>query len=116
MQLNGFIAAGVAAASVFRATCVVGKSMLLPAKVLRAIGGFAAVRNVLAEDQVIGLRVRQAGYSIRLSHHVIENVNASRGFKWFLNRHSRWYKIRRQLALPAFMAEPAANLATVGLV
>ena len=76
LQLNGFIAAGVAAAAVFRATCVVGKSMLLPVKVLQAIGGFAAVRNVLAEDQVIGLRVRQAGYSIRLSHHVVENVNS----------------------------------------
>jgi ceramide glucosyltransferase len=33
-----------------------------------------------------------------------------------LNRHSRWFKIRRQLAMPAFIAEPAANLATVGLV
>ncbi len=31
LQLNGFIAAGVAAAAVFRATCVVGKSMLLRA-------------------------------------------------------------------------------------
>src|SRR5262249_20122382 len=102
--------------AVFRATCVVGKSMLLPTKVLQAIGGFAAVRNVLAEDQVIGLRVREAGYSIRLSHHVVENVNSRRGLKWFLNRHSRWFKIRRQLALPAFIFEPVANLATVGLV
>ena len=58
-----------------RVTCVVGKSMLMPVAALEAIGGFAAVRNVLAEDQVIGVRVRQAGYSIRLSHHVIENVN-----------------------------------------
>ncbi len=116
LQLNGFIAAGVAAASVCRATCVVGKSMLMPVRALDAIGGFAAVRNVLAEDQVIGIRVRQAGYSIRLSHHVIENVNSRRSLNWFLNRHSRWYKIRRQLALPTFLIEPAANLATVGLV
>ena len=116
LQLNGFVAAGIAAASVLRMTCVVGKSMLFPVKVLQAIGGFAAVRNVLAEDQVIGLRVRQAGYSIRLSHHVVENVNMRRGLKWFLNRHSRWYKIRRQLALPIFIAEPIANLATLGLV
>ncbi len=83
---------------------------------LRAIGGFVAVRSVLAEDQVIAIRVRQAGYSIRLSHHVIENVNSHRGLKWFLNRHSRWYKMRRRLAFPAFIAEPIANLATVGLV
>ncbi len=116
LQLNGFIAAGVAMAAVCRATCVVGKSMLMPRQALDAIGGFAAVRNVLAEDQVIAVRLRQAGYSIKLSHHVVENVNRRRSLRWFLNRHSRWYKIRRRMALPAFAAEPAANLATVGLV
>ncbi len=116
LQLNGFIAAAVASADVMRITCVVGKSMLMPVAALEAIGGLAAVRNLLAEDQAIGVRVRQAGYSIRLSHHIIENVNARRNFSWFLNRHSRWYKIRRQMALPAFVVEPTANLTTVGLV
>ena len=116
LQLNGFIAGGVALASVLRITCVVGKSMLMPVRALEAIGGFAAVRNLLAEDQVIGMRVRKAGYSTRLSHHVIENVNQARGFRWFLNRHSRWYKIRWRLALPTFLMEPMFNLGTVGLV
>ncbi len=116
LQLNGYIAGGMALASVLRVTCVVGKSMMMPVRVLEAIGGFARVRNLLAEDQVIGVLVRKAGYSIRLSHHVIENVNRRRGFKWFLNRHSRWYKIRRQMALTTFLAEPTASLATVGLV
>jgi ceramide glucosyltransferase len=116
LQLNGFIAAGVASAAVSRATCVVGKSMLMPARALEAIGGFAAVRNVLAEDQVIAIRLRQAGSSIRLSHHVLQNVNSRRSLRWFLNRHSRWYKIRRRVALTTFLAEPTANLATVGLV
>jgi ceramide glucosyltransferase len=116
LQLNGFIAAGVAGAAVCGATCVVGKSMMMPIRALEAIGGLAAIRNVLAEDQVIGVRVRKAGYSIRLSHHVVANVNRQRTFRWFLNRHSRWYKIRRQMALPTFLLEPAANLATVGLV
>jgi ceramide glucosyltransferase len=116
LQLNGFIAGGVALAALFRVTCVVGKSMLMPVRVLEAIGGFAGVRNLLAEDQVIGIRVRKAGYGIRLSHHVIANVNQARGFVWFLNRHSRWYKMRRQLAPAAFLAEPLANLPTVGLV
>lgn len=116
LQLNGFIAGGVATASVLGVTCVVGKSMLMPASALAAAGGFAGVRNLLAEDQALGVRVRKAGYSIRLSHHVIDNVNHARGFKWFLNRHSRWYKIRRQMALGAFLAEPMTNLAAVGLV
>ena len=116
MELNGFIAGGVAMAEVFGITCVVGKSMMLPVRTLEAIGGFAAVRNLLAEDQVIGLKVRAAGYSIKLSHHVIDNVNASRDLRWFLNRHSRWFKIRRRLALPAFLLEPIANLGSLGVV
>lgn len=116
LQLNGFVAGGVALASALRITCVVGKSMLFPVRSLEAIGGFAGVRNLLAEDQVIGLRVRKAGYAIRLSHHVIENVNESRSLRWFLNRHSRWYKIRRRLALPAFLMEPFFNLPIIGLV
>ncbi|HEV3121468.1 MAG TPA: ceramide glucosyltransferase [Isosphaeraceae bacterium] len=116
LQLNGFIAGGFAAAAVLRLTCVVGKSMLMPKRALEATGGFSGVRNILAEDQVIGIRVRKAGYSIRLSHHVIENVNETRSLRWFLNRHSRWYKIRKQLALGAFLIEPITNLTTVGLV
>ena len=116
LQLNGFIAGGVASAAVVGATCVVGKSMLMPVRVLEAIGGFATVRNLLAEDQAIGVKVRKAGYAIRLSHHVIENVNHARDFRWFLNRHSRWFKIRRRMALPTFLLEPFANLPFVGLV
>jgi ceramide glucosyltransferase len=116
LQLNGFIAGGVALAALLRITCVVGKSMLMPARVLAEIGGFAGVRNLLAEDQVIGLRVRKAGYRIALSHHVIENVNHRRNLGWFLNRHSRWYKIRLRLAPGPFLVEPAGNLTTVGLL
>lgn len=116
LHLNGYIAGGVAMASLLGVTCVVGKSMLLPANVLDEIGGFAAVRNLLAEDQVIGVKVRKAGYQIRLSHHVIDNVNQDRDLGWFLNRHSRWYKIRARMATAAFLFEPLANLGTVGVV
>jgi ceramide glucosyltransferase len=62
------------------------------------------------------MRVRKAGYAIRLSHHVIQNVNQARGFRWFLNRHSRWFKIRRRLALAPYLLEPSFNLTTIGLV
>ena len=116
LQLNGFVAGNVALASMLGVTCVVGKSMLMPQRVIDAIGGLASVRNLLAEDQAIGIKVRKAGYAIRLSHHVVENVNQHRDLYWFLNRHSRWFKIRRRMAPSYFLIEPAANLTTVGLV
>jgi ceramide glucosyltransferase len=116
LQLNGFIAASLCGAFALRITCVVGKSMLMPARALAAIGGLASVRNVLAEDQAMAVKLRKAGYAIRLSPHVIENVNQDRDLRWFLNRHSRWLKIRYQMALPAFLLEPVANLTTIGLV
>ena len=98
LQLNGFVSGNLAAAFALRITCVVGKSMMMPVKALEAIGGLASVRNLLAEDQAVGVKVRKAGYTIRLSHHVIDNVNESRDLRWFLNRHSRWLKIRYQMA------------------
>lgn len=116
LHLNGFIAGGVASAAMMGITCVVGKSMLMPVQALEAAGGLLGVRNILAEDQVLGVRIRKAGYSVVLSHHVIENVNEVRSSRWFLNRHSRWYKIRRRLAFPTFVIEPSANLTTVGVV
>jgi ceramide glucosyltransferase len=116
LQLNGFIAANLCGAFALRITCVVGKSMLMPVRALEAIGGLAAVRNLLAEDQAIGVKVRKAGYRIRLSHHIVDNLNETRDLKWFLNRHSRWLKIRYQMALPTFLLEPLGNLTAVGLV
>jgi ceramide glucosyltransferase len=90
--------------------------MLMPVQALAATGGFAAVRNLLGEDQAIGLRMRRAGYSIRLSHHVIGNISRGRNLKAFLARQSRWNKVRRGMAPVLFLAEPVTNLATVGLV
>lgn len=116
LHLNGYIAGGVAAASALGITCVVGKSMLMPVRALEAAGGLAGVRNLLAEDQVLGVRIRKAGYSVVLSRHVVDNLNETRSLRWFLNRHSRWYKIRRRLALPTFLIEPTATLGTIGLV
>jgi ceramide glucosyltransferase len=115
LHLNGFIASGVAAATTLGITCVVGKSMLMPVRAIEAAGGLAGVRNLLAEDQALGVRIRKAGYSIKLSHHVIGNVNEVRSSRWFLNRHSRWFKIRARMAAPAFAIEPLSNLATVGI-
>ena len=97
---TGSSPAGVALASVLRVTCVVGKSMLMPVRVLEAIGGFAARPQPAGR----GPGDRRAGPQGGLldpaeppRHR--ERQPPPRASRWFLNRHSRWYKIRRQMAL-----------------
>ena len=55
LHLNSFIMGSVCFLDPFlKMPCVVGKSMLMRKKDLEAIGGFTAVKDVLAEDYIIG--------------------------------------------------------------
>jgi ceramide glucosyltransferase len=68
LHLNSFVASAASFARVVgRRVCVIGKSMLFRKRDLDRLGGFWAVRNVLAEDYVIGRSFELAGYKVALS-------------------------------------------------
>ena len=67
LHLLSFVAPGAVLAASAKVPCVVGKSMALTRRVHDAIGGFEQFRRVLAEDQAIGVAVREAGYEVALS-------------------------------------------------
>jgi ceramide glucosyltransferase len=121
LQLASFVGGTVASADLARHPCVVGKSMLMSRQTLAAIGGFEGVRDVLAEDYVLGQRVHASGRRVVLSPHVIETVNVDWPVRRFLERHLRWGQMRRQISLTAYAAEPLLNpvplcLALIALV
>jgi ceramide glucosyltransferase len=110
LQLNSFVAAASSFARVVgRRACVIGKSMLFRRRDLEELGGFAAVRNVLAEDYVIGRSFELAGWKVALSPCLIVAVNRGWTLRRFANRHLRWAQMRRRLCLPAYLGELLFN-------
>jgi len=97
----GFIAASVLCCK----TYVVGKSMAMRRSDVERIGGFRAVKDVLAEDFVLGRRIpAELGKRVVLGRNVVSCVTVHRSLSAFAARYARWSVMQRQCAgLPAYL-------------
>lgn len=62
---------------------------------LDAIGGFAALRDHLADDYELGRRVAGAGWALRLLPHVVETVSEARTLREVWRHQLRWARTYR---------------------
>lgn len=106
LHMNTFVLGGVCIADAGDRPCVIGKSMLMRRSELATLGGFESLRHVLAEDYLLGLRYRDAGYRVVVSGHPVRTQNRQLSFSRFLSRHMRWAQLRRWCALGPFCSEP----------
>ncbi|HJX34145.1 MAG TPA: glycosyltransferase [Desulfatiglandales bacterium] len=110
LHLNSFVIGNVAILTrFFKMPVVVGKSMLMRKKDFEEIGGFEAVKNVLAEDYVIGDLMHKKGKRVITSGHVVNAVNHYRTMKQFIKRHARWGKLRWKLGGAGYVSEIMLN-------
>jgi ceramide glucosyltransferase len=108
LHLNSFVAASVCSAQTLGYPLAVGKSMLFDRAGLAAAGGFEGVRDVLAEDYVLGCRFAARGRPVELSCHILPVLHQHRQVRDFLGRHLRWAQMRRRLSA-AYFGEPLLN-------
>jgi len=109
LHLLGFVVPGCTLAAAASIPCVVGKSMAITREALDAIGGFERFANVLAEDQAIGLAVKEAGFNVALSPVVVRNVVVQRTVRRALDRQIRWNKIRHAFSRSTYLSELLLN-------
>lgn len=110
LHLNSFIIGSVSFLDRFLGLpCVIGKSMLMKKTNLEAIGGLTAFKDILAEDFLIGREMQRSGKKVVLSNYLINNVNEHWGVKRFLNRHTRWGKLRWKIGGAKYFTELLAN-------
>jgi len=102
LHLAGSISpAIVAARPLMRRDVVVGKSMALRRRDLAAVGGFEAVKDVLAEDHVLGeLVTGLLGKRVAIAHCPVQNTSERRTVRQFAARYARWGVLQRQAAGP----------------
>jgi len=72
-----------------------GATMAVRRAALEAIGGLESLADVLADDFQLGRRVHEAGYTVRLSRYVVENIVYEPDFRSLLWHELRWARTVR---------------------
>jgi ceramide glucosyltransferase len=110
LHLNGFLQAGTAfLVDGLGRTCVVGKSILMSREALNAIGGFAPLRDHLAEDFLLGEKTRDAGFAVRLSADEVDTAEVGKSLRSAWDRHRRWAILRVRLGGFSYASEILAS-------
>jgi ceramide glucosyltransferase len=122
LHITGVIAPGVIAAKLLAGKdYVIGKSMAMRRADLEALGGFDSVKDVLAEDYVIGRAVTERlGKRVVLGRTIVTCVSVRRPLSGFTRRYARWNVMQHQcaglLAYAGLLLENPTLLAAAALI
>jgi ceramide glucosyltransferase len=100
---HGFLPGAVLARALGRRDCL-GATMCLRRDTLERIGGFAALKDHLADDSVLGRRVRALGLDVALAHTIVATTVAESDLAALWRHELRWARTIRTLEPAGFAA------------
>ncbi len=103
LHMSSSIGPGMIGAKLFAGQdLVVGKSMALRRADLDRLGGFRSVASILAEDYILGRRVRfELGKRVAIARSAVRSVTCRRRLRDFWRRYARWSVIHRTALEPS---------------
>ncbi|HEX7389524.1 MAG TPA: bacteriohopanetetrol glucosamine biosynthesis glycosyltransferase HpnI [Acidiphilium sp.] len=102
MQINhAFLPGAVLARRLGRQDCL-GATMALSRTMLKRIGGFETLLDHLADDNVLGQKVRAAGASVALAPVIPATTVTETGFRALIRHELRWARTIRALIPGAY--------------
>lgn len=93
-----------------------GATMALRRDTYAAIGGFAALRDQLADDYALGAAVRRAGQRVVLSPHLVDTTMGDADLAALITHELRWARTIRLLAPLGFAASIVTQPLALALV
>lgn len=103
MQINyGFLPAATLGETMGWGGGCFGATIALRREVLERIGGFARLRNELADDHRIGSAVRRLGLRVVVSRYLVENKVSEPSFASLWRHELRWARTTRLMAPGGF--------------
>jgi ceramide glucosyltransferase len=72
-----------------------GSTLAVRREALGTIGGLLSLKDYLADDYQLGLRISQAGYRVELSAEVVETGVPAYGWRGFFDHQLRWARTVR---------------------
>lgn len=106
LHLNAYVVATTYALKLsMDRVAVPGKSMLVTREKLLEAGGWQAIGEYFADDEMLVQALMRRGYRLHLGTFAVQNVNAHTDWKKFYQRHLRWSQIRWRVVPHAVVAE-----------
>jgi ceramide glucosyltransferase len=99
---NGFLPGAVVGDAISVGDGCFGATIALRRDVLDRIGGFARLRNELADDYRMGAAVRGLGLAAVLSPYIVENMVSEASFASLWQHELRWARTSRLMAPGGF--------------